>query len=81
MQEYSINIESYGLINSAFVKANTALAIKYSEKLLRAKDKEKTLIDLWKKEYRATLVKDDSSFCRIEFDDLQGMTIFLLKYN
>jgi hypothetical protein len=75
----SISLTHRDKINATFVKANSYILTKYSD---RFKDesivKSKLLIECWDKEFKAEL---DLESLIVSFRQKQDMTMFLLKWS
>jgi hypothetical protein len=71
-------------ISSAFVRANSYIIGQHAELFTDQDDiKNKQLLEmLWLEEFRATLVYDSiaRSYSKIVFENVNDMTIFLVKW-
>jgi hypothetical protein len=71
-------------MNPMFVRANSALIAKYSKSLLKNKeagDGLRELEQLWQKEYKAKIVKNQNNVWEfVEFKDPNIATMFILKW-
>jgi hypothetical protein len=77
-----ISLIENGKVIPIFVKANSFLLKKYSEQIKSNCDKDQTLVDLWKIEFRAELTKSKNEyFDNIKFENDQNYYIFKLKFS
>jgi hypothetical protein len=74
---FTINIiDDTNCVSESFVKANSFILEKYSDKFFKNTDNSQLLKDLWLLEYKAIL---NSTF--IEFKKNIDMTMFLLRWS
>ena len=72
-------------ISSEFIRANSQLVDQYSEAFTEKEliKNQKLLENLWIKEYRGRLIynEDIRAWDKIEFNNNQDITLFLLKWS
>jgi hypothetical protein len=74
---FTINIiNESNQVSEGFVKANSFILEKYSDKFIETNDKLQLLKELWLIEYKAILTSTS-----IEFNKNMDMTIFLLRWS
>jgi hypothetical protein len=77
-----ISLIENGKVIPIFVKANNFLLKKYSEQIKSNCDKDQTLVDLWKIEFRGELTKSKNEyFDNVKFENDQNYYIFKLKFS
>ncbi len=78
--ENSLNILENDRICAFFVKANNFLFCKFENSFQKKKNKEELLKILWKKEFKAKLIKIEGVFTKVVFRSQSDLSIFRIKF-
>lgn len=68
-------------ISSFFTKANLFLLNHNKKEFLSTDDKETLLNNLWFKNFKATLVKENNQYTKIRFQSEKDLTLFQLRFD
>lgn len=82
--EYTINLTAGSEINLDFIRANSELITKYKDLInQQVDDNEKSLLleSLWNSDYKAEIIKDNSSWRKLKFASEQAMMMFKLRWS